>query len=156
MNDLATGSETRKRRSKFSKTVDAAIKDAEERLRDARLTLPEFLKRVSRANEKSFHKLETLGDKDQDENEDPTESGDDNLECSEDDEENYDMCAGFSRNKSAVLQLLDYVDDIYRARENQDISYFATIYIDFEKAFDKICHNILLRKLWSAGIQGST
>ena len=61
---------------------------------------------------------------------------------------------GFSRNKSAVLQLLDYVDDIYRARENQDISYFATIYIDFEKAFDKICHNILLRKLWSAGIQG--
>ena len=103
MNDLATGSETRKRRSKFSKTVDAAIKDAEERLRDAPLTLPEFLKRVSRANEKSFHKLETLDDKDQDENEDPTESGDDNLECSEDDEENYDMCAGCDQNNICFL-----------------------------------------------------
>ena len=80
MNEVATGSETRKRRSKFSKTVDAAIKHSEERLRDGRLTLLKVLKRGSRANEKSFHKLETLGDEDRDENEDPTESGDDKLE----------------------------------------------------------------------------
>ena len=55
-----------------------------------RLIFPELLKRGSRANKKSFHKLENLGDEDQDENEDPTESGDDKLECSEHDEKNYD------------------------------------------------------------------
>ena len=58
MNYLATGSETQKRRTKLSKTLDAAIKDAEEQLRDDRLTLPEILKIVSRANKKSFQKHE--------------------------------------------------------------------------------------------------
>ena len=62
------------------------------------------------------------------------------------------MQHGFVRNRSTVSNLLLY--------KNYLCSSFATngqtdsIYMDFRKAFDKVDHSILCRKLWGYGLQG--
>ena len=59
---------------------------------------------------------------------------------------------GFIDGKSCTTQLLEYMEDITQALDNgngMDI-----IYLDFEKAFDKVPHKRLLKKLHAYGIRG--
>ena len=70
-------------------------------------------------------------------------------------EENNLLCRnqhGFRSGKSCLSQLLSHIDSILtNGLEGLDTD---VIYLDFAKAFDKVDHEILLRKLFNAGIQG--
>ena len=57
---IENGQETRRRKAKFSKVVDSAIRDAEEKLQNERIYTTEFLIRVCGATERSFRKMELL------------------------------------------------------------------------------------------------
>ena len=59
---------------------------------------------------------------------------------------------GFCAGRSCLSQLLEYYDKILRLVE--DGKCVDTVYLDFSKAFDKVDHVILLRKLKAAGIGG--
>ena len=59
---------------------------------------------------------------------------------------------GFLKGKSCVTQLLEYLEDITEAMNNgNDVD---VIYLDFCKAFDKIPHRRLIKKLEKYGIKG--
>ena len=60
---------------------------------------------------------------------------------------------GFTKNRSPVLQMLCYLDNVYRNISNTDVKIEA-VYLDFAKAFDKLNHTELLRKQKILGIQG--
>ena len=70
-------------------------------------------------------------------------------------EENKLLCSkqhGFRSGKSCLSQLLSHVDDILNnALEGLETD---VIYLDFSKAFDKVDHEILVRKLYNFGIRG--
>ena len=52
---------------------------------------------------------------------------------------------GFISGKSCITQLLEFVKDVSRAMDDgEDVD---VIYLDFKKAFDKVPHERLLRKL---------
>ncbi|MEO1419252.1 MAG: reverse transcriptase family protein [Bacteroidota bacterium] len=58
---------------------------------------------------------------------------------------------GFRKGRSSVLQLLTFLNQIYRSiEEGKSVD---VIYTDFEKAFDKVDHGILLKKLWRLGVR---
>ena len=59
---------------------------------------------------------------------------------------------GFRKHRSCTLQLLKYTDMLYRAIDAG--KQFDVVYTDFEKAFDRVDHGILLRKLYSTGVRG--
>ena len=59
---------------------------------------------------------------------------------------------GFLKNKSTVLQLLVFLDDIYQSHDKSLTTYCC--YLDFSRAFDKVPHSILLDKLRKFGIGG--
>ena len=59
---------------------------------------------------------------------------------------------GFLKGKSCVTQLLEYLEDITEAMDNGKDA--DVIYLDFCKAFDKIPHRRLLKKLEKYGIKG--
>ena len=59
---------------------------------------------------------------------------------------------GFREGRSTVTQLLQHIDNILSILEegaNADV-----VYLDFAKAFDKVDHKRLLKKLKSFGVQG--
>ena len=59
---------------------------------------------------------------------------------------------GFRSRHSCLSQLIDHFQQIIVAlNEGKDVD---VIYLDFAKAFDKVDHNILLRKLFNMGIRG--
>ena len=59
---------------------------------------------------------------------------------------------GFRRRHSTVTQLITYLDYVsQKLDENKNVYAF---YLDFSKAFDKVPHHILLRKLRDFGIDG--
>ena len=59
---------------------------------------------------------------------------------------------GFRRGRSTVEQLLLVYEDIYRVIDSGKTA--DLILFDYSKAFDKVCHQILLEKLKSIGIDG--
>ena len=59
---------------------------------------------------------------------------------------------GFISGKSCTTQLLEFLEDLTQALDNgKDVD---VIYLDFCKAFDKVPHRRLLKKLWAYGIRG--
>jgi len=59
---------------------------------------------------------------------------------------------GFRHNHSTTLALIDVVDKLY---ENLDKhNKVIGIYLDLQKAFDTVNHDILLHKLYNYGIRG--
>ena len=59
---------------------------------------------------------------------------------------------GFISGKSCTTQLLEFLEDLTQALDNgKDVD---VIYLDFCKAFDKVPHRGLLKKLWAYGIRG--
>lgn len=59
---------------------------------------------------------------------------------------------GFRKNHSTFMAILDLVDNISQAFENNEFT--VGIFIDFKKAFDTVDHNILLDKLDFYGFRG--
>ena len=59
---------------------------------------------------------------------------------------------GFRRKRSCILQLIEYMDIIYEAFDNG--KQLDVIYTDFEKAFDRVDHGLLMRKLHLTGVRG--
>ena len=59
---------------------------------------------------------------------------------------------GFITGRSTLSQLLNQAEHLIRAWEEGKVT--DTIYLDFSKAFDKVDHNILCRKLKHLGITG--
>ena len=59
---------------------------------------------------------------------------------------------GFRRRRSAVLQLVIYIEHLYKSVKQG--TEFEVVYTDFEKAFDKVDHGVILRKLWQMGVIG--
>ena len=49
------------------------------------------------------------------------------------------------KKRSCLSQLLEYYQTLVEALENREIA--EVIYLDFAKAFDKVDHGVLMRKL---------
>ena len=60
---------------------------------------------------------------------------------------------GFLTVRSCTTQLLEFLEDITTALDQGDD--VDVIYLDFCKAFDKVPHKQLLKKLWGYGIRGN-
>ena len=59
---------------------------------------------------------------------------------------------GFMHGASTVTQLIIFLDSIYKAKDVNETLY--AFYLDFSKAFDKVPHDILVRKLQEIGASG--
>jgi hypothetical protein len=61
--------------------------------------------------------------------------------------------SGFTKGDSAIYQLINITDDFGKALdEGKEVS---AIFCDISKAFDRVWHRGLLKKLESIGIRGS-
>ena len=60
---------------------------------------------------------------------------------------------GFRKSRSCFIQLRSFFDKIFEWIESKEKS--IAIYLDYSKAFDRIPHSILLKKLRSLGLGGS-
>ena len=59
---------------------------------------------------------------------------------------------GFVTGKSCVTQLLEFMEELTESLDSgEDVD---VIYLDFCKAFDKVPHRRLLKKLYNYGITG--
>ena len=59
---------------------------------------------------------------------------------------------GFTKGKSCLTNLLSFYSKVYEAADNGDS--YDILYLDFSKAFDKVPHQRLLRKVKAHGIDG--
>ena len=62
---------------------------------------------------------------------------------------------GFRPKRSPITNLIEYLHEIYSCLESENFSYLNIFYIDFEKAFDKVTHELLIQKLAALGIGGN-
>ena len=65
----------------------------------------------------------------------------------------YDFQFGFRKNHSTILALIEVVDTIYENLDNHE--YGIGVYLDLQKAFDTVNHEILLYKLNNCGVRGN-
>ena len=59
---------------------------------------------------------------------------------------------GFQKNKCTSDAILEFLENVYDSFN--DNKHYLAIFLDFSKAFDTICHDILLRKLEHMGFRG--
>ena len=59
---------------------------------------------------------------------------------------------GFRSGRSTQSAILQFTSNVYKYLEKK--CYLAGIFLDLSKAFDSICHSILLKKLCNFGIRG--
>ena len=60
---------------------------------------------------------------------------------------------GFLAGKSCITQLFEFLEDVTTALgKGEDVD---IIYLDLSKAFDRLPHNRLLKKLWGYVIRGN-
>ena len=59
----------------------------------------------------------------------------------------------FRNGRSCLSQLLQHIEYVLQALENK--FNIDVVYLDFAKAFDKVDHNILLKKIYNFGIRGN-
>ena len=64
----------------------------------------------------------------------------------------YDYQFGFRKNYSTILALLEVTDSIYQNLDEGKLG--VGIYLDLQKAFDTVNHDILLYKLYNYGVRG--
>jgi hypothetical protein len=64
----------------------------------------------------------------------------------------YDFQFGFRKNHSTALALLEVTDSIYQNLDEGNSC--CGIYLDLQKAFDTVNHDILLSKLYNYGVRG--
>ena len=65
----------------------------------------------------------------------------------------YDLQFGFRKKHSTSHALFDLTEEVRNALDNSDFS--AGVFIDLQKAFDTVDHNILIKKLEHYGIRGT-
>ena len=64
----------------------------------------------------------------------------------------YPLQHGFRRGRSCETQLIEFIDDLSsNLQKNQQTD---VLNMDFAKAFDKVCHSLLVHKLHHYGIRG--
>jgi hypothetical protein len=61
---------------------------------------------------------------------------------------------GFRKGRSCETQLIEFIDDITNNMEKNKQT--DVLIMDFSKAFDKVCHSLLLHKLDFYGVRGKT
>jgi hypothetical protein len=59
----------------------------------------------------------------------------------------------FRKNHNTVLALVEMIDNICERLDHNEVT--IGIYLDSQKAFDTVNHNILLQKLYNYGIRGT-
>jgi hypothetical protein len=64
----------------------------------------------------------------------------------------YDYQFGFRKGHSTALAILEVVDNIYQNLDKGNVC--SGVYLDLQKAFDTVNHEILLGKLYNYGIRG--
>ena len=62
---------------------------------------------------------------------------------------------GFRKHQSTVLQILIFLDKIYKTTDSETGKNLAVLYLDFSKPFDKVCHKRLPKKLARHGVGGN-
>ena len=62
---------------------------------------------------------------------------------------------GFRKNRSATSQLLLFLDKVYRKFDTVSSDDISILYLDFAKAFDKVPHHLLIKKLENCDIGGN-
>ena len=67
----------------------------------------------------------------------------------------HDSQFGFRNGRSAIVQLICFLDKIYLLNNSSAIDELKVFYLDFEKASDKVPHVLLLLKIHKMGIGGT-
>ena len=61
---------------------------------------------------------------------------------------------GFRQRRSSITNQIEYLHERFLNFDNSNCHFLASFYLDFQKAFDKVNHNITIEKLSRAGITG--
>ena len=61
---------------------------------------------------------------------------------------------GFRERRSCETQLINLTQELHQSLEDQE--QVDMVVLDFSKAFDKVPHQRLMKKLWNYGVRGST
>ena len=64
------------------------------------------------------------------------------------------LFAVLNKGRICLTQLLDHFYDVFEPLTNKADLDSILYYLDYAKAFDKVDHNLLLRKLKSLGVKG--
>ena len=64
----------------------------------------------------------------------------------------YNYQSGFRKNHGTNLALIEVIDSIYKSLDSGKI--VCGVFLDLQKAFDTVQHDILLNKLFNYGIRG--